>query len=156
MKVVQSKPLGQKWKKRLDLSTRKEPEFYENADDVMNTPHTSAIRTALQELNASAVFCVQDVPTIVILSIDEYDKEAIVDLHAALCNQGLASLLLVLSGDTVRAFSLARIPYSGENHDFDNRCLVRELNDTPDTGRPRALRRPLPARVSKDRYRTGS
>ena len=133
MKVVQSKPLGQKWKKRLDLSTRKEPEFYENADDVMNTPHTSAIRTALQELNASAVFCVQDVPTIVILSIDEYDKEAIVDLHAALCNQGLASLLLVLSGDTVRAFSLARIPYSGENHDFDNRCLVRELNVITDS-----------------------
>ena len=132
MKALQSKQLGRKWKKRLDLSTRKIPEFYENADDVRSTPHAGAIRTTLRELGASAVFCVQGVPTIVILSIEDYDREAIVGLHAALWNQGLASLLLVLSGDTVRAFSLARIPHSGENRDFDNRCLVRELNAITD------------------------
>ena len=99
-----------------------------NADDVKGTPHAGAIRATLAELGASAVFCVQGVPTVVILAIDNYDREAVVELHAALWNQGLASLLLVLSGDTVRAFSLARIPQSGENHDFDNRCLVWELN----------------------------
>ena len=132
MKALQSKPLGRKWKKRLDLSTRKIPEFYENADDVRSTPHAGAIRTTLQELSASAVFCVQGVPTIVILSIEDYDREAIVSLHAALWNQGLASLLLVISSDTVRAFSLARIPHSGENHDFDNRCLVQKLNAITD------------------------
>ena len=48
MKALQSKPLGRKWKKRLDLSTRKIPEFYENADDVRSTPHAGAIRTTLQ------------------------------------------------------------------------------------------------------------
>ena len=104
------------------------PEFYEDAGQVGNTPHAGAIRTTLSELGVSAVFCVQDVPTIAILSVGEYDRKAIVDLHAALWNQGLASLLVVLSGDTVRAFSLARTPYSGEDHDFDSRCLVRELN----------------------------
>ena len=128
MPAVQPKPLEQKWKDRLDLSTRKIPEFYEDAGQVGNTPHAGAIRATLSDLGVSAVFCVQDVPTIAILSADEYNRQAIVDLHAALWNQGLASLLVVLSDDTVRAFSLARIPYSGEGHDFDGRCLVRELN----------------------------
>ena len=128
IEVMQSKPLGWKWKDRLDLSTRTIPELYENSDDVRNTPHAGVIRTTLEELGASAVFCVQGVPTIAILSVDEYDREATINLHAALWNQGLASLLLVISSDTVRAFSLARFPHSGENHDFDDRCLIQELN----------------------------
>ena len=124
MQAVRSKPLGPEWKDRLDLSTRKVPELYERADDVRNTPHARAIRTTLDELGVSAVFCVQEVPTIAILAVDDYDRAAIVDLHAKLWNQGLASLLLVISGDTVRAFSLARTPHSGENHDFEDRCLI--------------------------------
>ena len=124
MQAVRSKPLEPEWKDRLDLSLRKVPELYEHADDVGNTPHAGAIRTTLEELGVSAVFCVQEVPTIAILSVAEYDRAAIVELHAKLWNQGLASLLLVISGDTVRAFSLARTPHSGENHDFEDRCLI--------------------------------
>ena len=103
MQAVRSKPLEPEWKDRLDLSLRKVPELYERADDVGDTPHAGAIRTTLAELGVSAVFCVQEVPTIAILSVDDYDRAAIVDLHARLWNQGLASLLLVISGDTVRA-----------------------------------------------------
>ena len=133
MQGVRSKPLGREWKDRLDLSIRKIPELYERADDVGNTPHAGAIRTTLAELGVSAVFCVQEVPTIAILSVDDYDRAAIVDLHAKLWNQGLASLLLVISGDTVRAFSLARTPRDGESQrDFDDRCLVREFNVVSD------------------------
>ncbi len=133
MQAVRSKPLGQEWKDRLGLSVRRIPELYEHADDVGNTPHAGAIRTTLAELGASAVFCVQEVPTIAILSVDTYDRAAIVELHAKLWNQGLASLLLVISGDTVRAFSLARTPRDGESrHDFDGRCLVREFNAVSD------------------------
>ena len=132
MIIAQSKPLGRKWKDRLNLSTRGIPELYENMDDVRNTPHASAIRATLGELGASAVFCVQGVPTIVILSVGRYDRKAIVDLHASLWNQGLASMLLVISGDTVRAFSLARIPIDGKADDFDERCLVEELNAVSD------------------------
>ena len=130
--TIRSKPLAGEWKDRLDLSNRKVPELYERADDVGNTPHAGAIRTTLAELGASAVFCVQGVPTIAILSVDDYDRAAIVDLHAKLWNQGLASLLLVISGDVVRAFSLACTPHSGENHDFEDRCLIPELNAVSD------------------------
>ena len=133
MQAVRSKPLGREWKDRLGLSIRKVPELYERADDVRNTPHAGAIRTTLDELGASAVFCVQEVPTIAILSVDDYDRAAIVDLHAKLWNQGLASLLLVIAGDTVRAFSLARTPRDGESQcEFDDRCLVQEFNAVSD------------------------
>ena len=124
MEGVRSKPLEPEWKDRLELSLRKVPDLYERANDVGNTTHAGAIRTTLAELGVSAVFCVQEVPTIAILSVDDYDRAAIVDLHARLWNQGLASLLLVISRDTVRAFSLARTPHSGENDDFEDRCLI--------------------------------
>ena len=128
MKVLQSKPLDQVWKKRFDLHTRKAPELYEHVDDVRGSSHADAIRTSLEEMGLSAVFCVHDVPTIAILLVNEYDREQIIDLHGALWNQGLANLLLVLSDTTVRAFSLARVPYHGENLNFESRCLVKEIN----------------------------
>ena len=127
MSDVQAQPLSAVWKDRLDLSLRDAPELYEDAEEAGRSGHASAIRTALGDLGASAVFCVQDVPTVVIVVLEDYDKERVVDLHGRLWNQGLATLLLVLSGDTVRAFSLARKPYR-DDEDFDDRCLVRELD----------------------------
>lgn len=128
MNAIRSRPLDTTWKQRLDLTTRTAPELYEDADAVTDTPHARAIRTAFRELRASAVFCVQKVPTVVIVSVDEYDRKEIVDLHGKLWNQGLANMLLVLADDTIRAFSLARIPCRGSDEDFDDRCLAWELN----------------------------
>ena len=124
---MQAQPLPALWKERLDLSLRDLPELYEDPDDAGRSAHGSAIRTALSDLGASAVFCVQGVPTVVIVVLDEYDRDRVVELHARLWNQGLATLLLVASGDTIRAFSLVRKPYRDDS-DFDHRCLVRELD----------------------------
>ncbi len=124
-------PLPTKWKERLDLASRDVPELYEDPKAVGPSPHAGAIRMALVELGASAVFCVQNVPTVVIVVLDEYERDRVVDLHAKLWNQGLATLLLVLSGDTLRAFSLARLPRSDDNT-FHDRCLVRVLDAASD------------------------
>ena len=132
MTAAEPMPLGEQWKARLDLSGRAIPEFFETADSVRHTPYAGAIRSALGELGISAVFCVQGVPTIAILSMDEYYREAVIDVHAALWNQGLASLLLAISGDTVRAFSLARKPYVGQEEEFDHQCLIKTLDATAD------------------------
>lgn len=132
MNVVQSRPLDEIWKTRLDLAGRGVPELYESIDVVRNSSHAGAIRATLEGLGASAVFCVQGVPTIVILNLDEYERDTVVNLHAALWNQGLASLLLVLAGDTVRAFSLSRTPYANPGEEFERRCLVETLNATAD------------------------
>ena len=128
MEATASKPLDPRWKGQLSLSTRRPPEFYEKSDDIGNVPHAGALRTTFDRLGASAVFCVQHVPTVVILSVDEYDSAGVASLHAALWNQGLASLLVVVSGDTVRVFTLARIPPVGDDEDFHNRCLIRTLD----------------------------
>ena len=127
MGAVASSPLEPAWKDRLSLSARHPPEFYEKSEEVRNVPHAGALRTTFDGLGASAVFCVQHVPTIVIFSVDEYDPTQVVPLHAALWNQGLASLLVVISGDTVRIFTLARIPRAGGEDDVTG-CLVQTLN----------------------------
>ena len=131
MNSVRAQPLSAKWKERLDLSNRDIPELCENPVAVGRSPHANAIRMTLADLGASAVFCVQGVPTVVIVMLEEYESERVIALHGALWNQGLASLLLVLSGDTIRAFSLARIPYSNDG-EFDRRCLVGQLDAVAD------------------------
>ena len=131
MSAVQPQSLPTIWKERLDLISRDVPELYEDPETVGPTAHGSAIRVALVELGASAVFCVQDVPTVVIVVSPEYERERVVDLHGALWNQGLATLLLVLSGDTLRAFSLARVP-SSDDTTFHDRCLVETLDAATD------------------------
>ncbi|MCY3842578.1 MAG: N-6 DNA methylase [Acidobacteria bacterium] len=131
MGAVSSNPLEPEWKDLLSLSARREPEFYEKADDVRNVPYAGVLRTTFDSLGASAVFCVQFVPTVVIVSIEEYDPAHVAPLHAALWNQGLASLLVVISGDTVRVFTLARTPRGGDE-DVAKHCLVRALDATAD------------------------
>ena len=131
MSAVQPQPLPTVWKDRLDLSMRGVPELYEDPHVVGKSQHANAIRTALENLGASAVFCVHGVPTVVIVVLDEYERERVIALHGALWNQGLATLLLVISGDTIRAFSLARIPYIDDKQ-FDDRCLVQQLDAVAD------------------------
>src|ERR1700704_1412179 len=107
MGATRSGTLGDVWKARLGIENRRPPELYESSESVADAAHATAIRTALDELGLSAVFCVQGVPTVAILAIEEYDRARVVNLHGSLWNQGLASLLLVIAGDTLRAFSLA-------------------------------------------------
>ena len=132
MTAAQPHMLNDQWKRQLDLSSRGIPDFYETTDSVRDTPHAGAIRLALDDLGLSAVFCVQGVPTIAILSTDEYDRASVIDLHAALWNQGLASLLLVISGEALRSFSLSRKPYADLHEEFDQRCLIETLDATTD------------------------
>ena len=127
MTALQAQALSELWRERLGLSLRGPDELYENGGDAPQSAHAGAIRTTLDELGASAVFCVQDVPTVVIVELADYDRKHVVDLHGALWNQGLATLLLVLAGDVVRAFSLARKPVSDAGA-LETRCLVPGLD----------------------------
>jgi N-6 DNA methylase len=128
--MTEAQQLSAGWKQRLDLTDRRAPEYYESSDAVADTPHALAIRTALDDLGLSAIFCVQGVPTIAILNLAQFNATRVVDLHGALWNQGLASLLLVVSDDTVRVYSLARKPQKEWGQEFDQRCLIETLNAT--------------------------
>lgn len=131
--------LDASWKERLGLANRRSPEFYESSDAVVDVPHALAIRTALDDLKLSAIFCVQGVPTVAILNLESFDRQRVIELHAALWNQGLASLLLVITDDALRAYSLGRTPFREGGDAFDQRCLIDTLEATADALRFRNL-----------------
>lgn len=133
MTTATPRSLGMDWKDRLGLTHRQSPELYESVEAVRDVPHAAAIRAALEDMRLSAVFCVQGVPTVAILAADHYDRAAVVDLHAALWNQGLASLLLIIANDTLRVFSLARTPLNDPGDVFEGRCLIETLSLTAGT-----------------------
>ena len=127
------------WKDRLGLTHRRAPELYESSKTVVDVPHAPAIRAALDDMGLTAIFCVQGVPTVAILAADTYDRDTVVNLHGALWNQGLASLLLVIADDTLRVFSLARTPLRDPGEAFESRCLIETLQATTEALRFRNL-----------------
>lgn len=119
-------PLTSRWKDLLALENRRAPELFEADDSIIDTLYADEIRKAFSELSVTAVFCVQGVPTVVIVNQKHYDSNEIVRVHAALWNQGLASMLVVITDDMVRVFSLAKA--SGSDKQFEDRCLIEALN----------------------------
>lgn len=128
--IARTLSLSADWKEKLDLQNRDAPDIFEIADDVRNTPHADAIRTGLSKLGLSAVFCVNGVPTIAIRHCKTYDPSEIQQIHAALWNQGLASVFVVISEDIVRTFSLAKTPFADDSPNFEDRCLIETLDAT--------------------------
>ena len=137
--VTARKPLSPKLRESLGLADRRVPEFYEDAESVIGVPHATAIRTALDKFELSAVYCVQGLPTVGILAVDQYDRDAVVELRAKLWNQGLASLLLVIDQGKVRAFSLVKRPLAEDRDSFEQQCLIDTLHMVNDALRIRGL-----------------
>ncbi|GAA0464767.1 N-6 DNA methylase [Parasphingorhabdus litoris] len=125
---MNSQPRGSSWKQLLALEGRRTPELFEFAKDVENTPYAEEIRKAFNELSITAMFCVQGVPTIAILDQSEYDADEVVRIHAALWNQGLASVLVNIANDFVRVFSLAKAPGAADDGQFEDRCLIEAID----------------------------
>ena len=120
--------LNEHWREILELEHRQAPELFVRGSQVIGTPYADAIRKAFAELDVTAVFCVQGVPTVAILNQDPYRQDEVVRVHAALWNQGLASVLVVVSADTVRVFSLAKAPGAGGAEQFEKRCLIEAMD----------------------------
>lgn len=117
---------GEVWKEILALSDRSSPDLFEAGRDIHGSPYADEIRKAIN-LSVTAVFCVHGVPQIVILEQDVYDSEVVTDVHAALWNQGLASILVVFATDFIRVFSLSRAPGTEDQSQFEDRCLIEAI-----------------------------
>jgi hypothetical protein len=98
------------WLTSLRLENRKSPEFIQSGDDLSGVPHGSMIHQSFEELNLVAMHCISGVPSIGFLVQQDFNQEEVDRAHKALWNQGLASLLLVINKDTLRAYSLFQIP----------------------------------------------
>ena len=95
----------------LGLAERGRPDLYLSAEDVTGAPHAAAMRLAFEALGLDGFLCVEGSPTVAFLVVQ--DPEGLDELqrvHKALWNQGLASLLLVIHPQTIRAYSLMRKP----------------------------------------------
>lgn len=124
---MQGLSLNKRWKEILQLEYRQAPELFENGESIVGTLYADEIRKAFADLSVTAMFCVQGVPTIAIVNQEKYQPEEVLRIHAALWNQGLASVLIVISEDIVRVFSLARSPDAEGQQQFEDRCLIEAL-----------------------------
>ena len=124
--------LAPDWQECLGLDARCPPEFYQDATEVGDVPHARPIRTALHDLGAAAVFCVQDLPTAVFFAAESMDPADIARIHSDLWNQGLASVLAVVCGETIRIYSLAATPDDESPETFDETCLIDVLHQVGD------------------------
>lgn len=120
------------WREMLALSERVAPEFFERGQPITGTPYADEIRKAMQTLSITGVFCNQGVPQIMVLEQETYSREEVMRVHAALWNQGLASVLVVATDDVVRVFSLARDPGAGDRRQFEDRCLIEAVDAAAD------------------------
>ncbi|MFN8681307.1 class I SAM-dependent DNA methyltransferase [Paracoccus sp. P2] len=135
------------WRDALALDRRTAPEFYTSPSDVEPGPHADAIRSALSDLGLSAVFCIEDVPTVGFLNEPDVSLARIDELHRVLWNQGLMSLLLVLKEDELVAYSLVQRPFQRQECQHGDPRLImtlsllsdalklRELIDSTESGR---------------------
>ena len=131
--------LSQEWKDCLGLSTRSVPDFYEDAADVGDTPYARPIRVALRDLDAAAVFCVQNVPTAVFFAAEKMDLADIAPIHSNLWNQGLASVLVFVCGEMVWIYSLASVPEGRRSTALNNDCLIQRLHKDSDEPKVRSF-----------------
>jgi len=139
--------IDSRWSEALALGRRRAPEFYATGSNVAAGTHAEAIRFALDELGLSAVSCINGVPTIGFLSDPLVSIERIDELHRILWNQGLMSLLLVIRGDELTAYSLVQRPLQRDESRgkdprlvktlslLDDALALRELLDEADSGR---------------------
>lgn len=98
------------WIKRLHLDDRAAPDIFTSADQVVGQPYGPEMRSGFEELGLSGYFCISGSPTAAFVEADPTDTIRLWQLHQALWNQGLAPVLLVISGSEARAFSLSHRP----------------------------------------------
>lgn len=103
-----SLPLDQRWKDALELTHRVPPDLFEPRTRIRDAPYGSAVRVGFEDLGLSAIFCVNDVPTVAIRRTKEYNQKRLRAIRSALWNQGLASILINITEDTneVHIYSL--------------------------------------------------
>lgn len=127
--------LGDYWKHALHVQHRSPPELFERNSEVRSTLYARAVEIGFQELGLSAIFCVNEVPTIAIRRSSEYDPIKVHEIRSALWNQGLASIYVDIAdaSNTVRVFSLACSQVLNSSTDPDDEWLIETINVTTDS-----------------------
>ncbi len=103
------------------------PDLLLRNDGITTVPHGYAVERAFAE-RIDAFFTIQDVPTVAFAVREEFDAAEIDQLHKALWNQGLASVLIVRLLTEVRVYSLWQRPVSQAVGESLDHRLIETLN----------------------------
>jgi type I restriction-modification system DNA methylase subunit len=85
------------------------PDLALDVETVVGFPHAAAMRVGF-ECKVDGFFSISGVPTIAFLIRDHLDRDEINEVHQALWNQGLASLLVLQLQNVVHIYSLWQKP----------------------------------------------
>lgn len=120
------------WKVGLGLDVLSDAEYYSSEASTFGNPFGSSLRVGLKDLGLDAYVCLAGVPTIALASRNRFDAGEIDQLHRALWNQGLCSVLVVSAENTFRVYSLSKLPTSSSDLLAEDQRLVTTIRSTSD------------------------
>ena len=95
-------------------------------------PYSHFMRRAWESMNLSGIFCVDRKPTIYFKELNRIDSKVIRKIHRQLWNQGLATLLVIVSPEEVQIYSGLAYPAREQDDVSGDHRLVEVLNRTAD------------------------
>ena len=96
-------------------------------------PYSHFMRRAWESMNLSGIFCVDRKPTIYFKEVKHIDSKAVRKIHRQLWNQGLATLLVIVSPEEVQVYSGLAYPAREQDEVSGDHRLVEVLNRTADS-----------------------
>ena len=115
------------WKKAFGFSEFSHPELYESIEQIRPSLYSSEIKKVMINFSVEGIFCIQEVPQIVILRQNNFDAEEILKLYKALWNQSFASVLAVVSKKVIHIYSLAGVSNEFDSEKYLESCRINNF-----------------------------
>jgi type I restriction-modification system DNA methylase subunit len=92
-------------------------------------PYSHFMYRAWETMTLTAIYCVNKKPTIYFKEVDSLQIEELNDLHKTFWNQGIATLLVIISKTEIQVYS-GLVPPSKKTDNKEDARLVTVLNET--------------------------
>ncbi|MBW1793111.1 MAG: N-6 DNA methylase [Deltaproteobacteria bacterium] len=117
-----------------DLGDASPPVFFRSYKEIEENsgrhPYSHLMRRAWESMELSGIFCVDRKPTVYFKEVERIDPEQIRILHRQLWNQGIATLLVVVSPKEVQVYSGLAYPAREQDEISSDHRLVEVLDRT--------------------------
>ena len=117
-----------------DLGDTSPPVFFRSYEEIEEHsgrhPYSHLMRRAWESMELCGVFCVDRKPTVYFKEVERIDPEQIRILHRQLWNQGIATLLVVVSLKEIQVYSGLAYPAREQDEIGGNHRLVQVLDTT--------------------------
>lgn len=117
-----------------DLGDASPPVFFRSYDEIEEHsgrhPYSHLMRRAWESMELCGIFCVDRKPTVYFKEVERIDSDQIRILHRQLWNQGIATLLVVVSPKEVQVYSGLAYPAREQDEIGGGHRLVELLDRT--------------------------